>query len=806
MKIGIPLLLFILFVKISFSQNQNWGQQNGIVGKISGIIIDEKTKQPVEFASVVLMKNKGVKIVNGTITDSKGYFKMENVPVGSYSLAITFVGYGKKNIDSVRTTPEKPDLNLGKIVITPSVTEIKEVIVEADAVVFENKVDRLVYNAEKDRTSKGGDASDVLQKVPMVTVDIDGNVSLRGSSNIKILFNGKPSGMLASNVTEALKMIPADEIKSVEVITNPSAKYDAEGTAGIINIITKRKDIQGINGSVNAGISSRRNNLDGSLSVKKGRFGINSSVGGNFNFLRSGETHYYRKDTYSNFTRELKQDGIFTPQRLSGNASLGFDYDFNAYNNIASNVKFGKRGFNRESEVKVQLTDTSYTEYNRTSTNPSFNTSIDWNFDYRRTFRKPKKEFSISLLFTQEMKEEKYTLEQDGTFPKNEESVNDGTNREYTLQTDYALPLDSSFILEAGGKGILRNIGSETSTEYFFIDNITTDNFYYDQSVYAGYSVLTFKIKKFDFKPGIRYEYTGNVGTYPDSIVKNNYDNWIPSATVAYTFKNFSSVRLSYSKRLQRPGTRNLNPYINANDPRNISYGNPELSPEISHSFELNYSAFSAKTSGNASLFYRHTDNVIQDITFVDANGISNTTFDNIGQNDAYGISLFGQVVFFKKLTIRGNTNVFYIVQQGDYNSENFSNDGVQYNTNLNASLQLSKGWSGEFFGMFNSQKVTLQGKIPSMSFFNFGISKEVLKKKGTVGVKVFNPFKRDYEFKTELRGENFEQENINAIPFRSFGISFSYKFGKLEFKTPSMKKKKGINNDDIKKDEGEGM
>lgn len=799
------LLLFLLpFSKNLFSQFPGMGSQApAITGKISGTVIDKNTKEPVEFASVSIVKSGGRKILNGGITDAKGYFKIENIGPGTYTIMISFVGYAKKSIDSVQTTLFKPDRNLGKISLESTTSDLKEVTIEATAPIIENKVDRLVYNAEKDVTSKGGDASDVLRKVPMLNVDLDGNVELRGSSNVKVLINGKPSGMMASSVADALKTIPADQIKSVEVITSPSAKYDAEGSAGIINIITKKKNMEGTNGNINLGAGTRNENLNASLNIKKGRLGINFSGGGRFNVPSKGKTDYYRA-TFGYDTLILSQNGTFKPQRRNYNASIGLDYDINGFNNLSTNLRLSDYYFSRGNEVEVNMYDTLKTfkkTYTRKSDNPAENIVLDYNLDYKRTFKDPAKEFSSSLQFSQNKRDENYTLDQ-SLNNYQEKSNNIGFNREGILQTDYTLPVKKLMTIEAGGKVTFRNITSNYQldtlnivTNEFEKNSSRTDSFDYLQKIYAGYATLGFKIKeKYEIKTGIRYELTDNDGNFTsgDSTKITDYDNFFPNFMISRSFKDLSSIKFSYSERIQRPDLRNLNPFVNASDPRNISQGNPELLPEITHSYELSYGKFGGKINYNISAYYKHTTYVIQNITDVHHDTVSVNTYKNIGTSDNVGSNIFGQIILFKIWTLRSSANIYYTEQQGDYNGESLSNNSFQYNIFANSSWELGKNWTGEIFGMFNSPRITLQGKSHSWSFMNIGVKKQIWNKKGSIGVQVFNPLSKYRNFKSELSQDNvFYQRSDNYVPFRSFGISFSYSFGKMEFKQQNFKKKK---------------
>ena len=278
--------------------------------RLAGFIIDAETKKPIEFATVALLPATGGKPIDGTVCNEKGQFRLENLAAGSYRLVVSFIGYESKTVNDISLAANNADVNIGAIPIKSDFRKLKEVNVTTERELFENKVDRIVYNAEKDVSNAGGNAADVLKKVPQVTVDLDGNVQLRGSSNIRVLINNKPSSIMAASVADALKQIPSDMIKSVEVITSPSAKYDAEGTAGIINIITKKNNLQGVNGSVNTSFGNLSSNVGASVNYRQGKLGLNSNLGRN-QWGVYGETDVRRTDRLEGTTNTLTQESDF---------------------------------------------------------------------------------------------------------------------------------------------------------------------------------------------------------------------------------------------------------------------------------------------------------------------------------------------------------------------------------------------------------------------------------------------------------------------------------------------------------------
>ena len=374
-------LLALTFLVFSISLNAQFGGFGGnsgpkIKGKISGTVIDTSTNLPVGFATISLRKAGRTKIINGTLSEDNGTFSFTDINPGEYDLEISFIGYKEKIIASVETTKKKPDKNIGSVFLFPTDYLLDEVEVTAKRALIENKVDKIVFNAEDDSSIAGGDATEVLRKVPLLSVDLDGNVSLRGSQNVRILINGKPSGMFSTNVADALKMFPADQIKKVEVISSPGAKYDGEGSAGIINIITKKENIEGIAGTINSSVGNRQSNANISLNIGKGRFG----------FTTNGAVFYsHPVDARNSFTNTSDAgevlysiDGMTNTSRLGFNGSASAFYDFNAYNSINTSITFRGFGFDQESTSAGAL---GALLFDRTSTGDNLFSGYDWNFD-----------------------------------------------------------------------------------------------------------------------------------------------------------------------------------------------------------------------------------------------------------------------------------------------------------------------------------------------------------------------------------------------------------------------------------------
>jgi outer membrane receptor protein involved in Fe transport len=817
-KISISILVFLIsFTHVSAQIFGGFGgkKEPTIKGKIEGVILDKVTNNKVGFATVALKKAGKSDAIDGVISDEEGKFKFEDVVNGTYDIYINFLGYEEKKIDSIETTLKDPDLNLGEIVIIPSNFILEGVEIAEERSLYENKVDKLVFNAENDASIAGGDATDVLRKVPLLSVDLDGNVSLRGSQNVRILINGKPSGMFSNNVADALKMFPADQIKKVEVITSPSAKYDGEGSGGIINIITKKSDIEGVAGSVNASVGIRQNSLFTSLNAGKGRFGLSSSAAVFYSVPTDGLNSFLRIDTVGNMITTYSQEGIQNTSRLGGNGNVSMFYDLNAYNSFNSSFNFRGFGFDVDGTLDGELSTTGISEsdiFTRSNVGDNFFGGFDWNTDYTRKFEDDdERELIVAVQVSNDNNNQDFTTSETHSLltdiNRDTRIFNDGDNLETTFQLDYVHPLPKSYKLEMGAKGVLRDILSDYNTSYL---NNTTGNydkidefsnvFDYNQDVFAGYSTLSFILaKKYSFNVGARYEHTSISGSFKNNegAFSNDYDNILPSITVSRSLKGFRTLKASYTQRIQRPSLFYINPFNNNVDFLNRTIGNPSLLPEIVDQFELSYNTNFVGFTIFASAFYKKTSEIIES-TLVIEDGISINSFDNVGDNNSVGVNLFSTKTI-NQFTVRFGGNFNTYDAKGFINNQYLENKNVEYNIFFNGDYKFTGTLKADFFGFFRSPRRSLQGNNPSFSIWGFGLRKEF--KNSSIGITVIEPFVENKEFNSDLSGDGFSQTNEFALPFRSVGLNFRYKFGSVDFK----ERKSKIKNSDLKQGENSG-
>jgi ferric enterobactin receptor len=806
------LLLFMVAAAIPASAQ---GQDDKSTGKISGTVLDSATLQPVGYASIGLEQMDSKKEVNGTSTDENGKFILTNVPFGTYRLVIYFVGYQTGYKTNIVISGSNTQVVLDKIRLRNNQATLKEVTITADKSLIENKIDKMVYNAENDLTSQGGVATDILKKVPQVSVDVDGNVELQGNSNIRFLINGQPSSIFGNNLTDVLQSIPASQIQSIEVITSPGAKYDAEGTGGIINIVLKKVTAQGVNGNLSLSAGTRLENGSFNLNARKGKFGAHAFVSGNAQLTSTTINSMNRQsqDPVALQNTSLIENGQSDFMRNGYQAGAGFDWEPSSKDNITGGFNYNSFGSSNSGTAGRQTILTDAYGNQLSNVNDGINTasnssvqSYDYNLSYKRVFKKDGPQLDILYNSSYGNNFSYYKQTQEYLSP---ESIyngsygnNPGTSKETNVEINYTQPLKKDVILEAGAKTVLDQISStsdvyllNTGTGNYDYNTTQSSSLTYDRNIYAGYLSATFKLFQFlDVKAGGRYEYTTAKADFSGvgNTTINPYGTIAPSAVLSHTFAGNQTLKISYSHRIQRPGYNDLNPFLNASDPRNITTGNIALLPEQADKVELGYNkTFDKGTTFVATLFARlNTDDIqsytrfyptykIGDSTY---SNVAVTTRENIGHENNLGANLFFSVPVKSKLTLRSNISAFerYIItglsSGGDVH-------GFNYRVNLNASYEVSSSLSVEVFGNYNSVRINAQGTMPAFATYNFAFRKQFFHKKFSIAATATNPFNKYIDQQTVLSGTNFSLLTDRQLPYRSFGINLTYKFGKLEFK-----------------------
>ncbi len=815
----------LIGTNLSFAQQTEEDEEKPV--RIIGVAKDQKSGEPVAYATAALYEAGTDKSIAGGVADGDGKFFIAGFDLGEYELRLTFVGFETKIITGIEVTSLTGDVNVGEIEMVDEGVALEEITVQGQRELIEERVDRTIYKAENDKTTAGGDATDVLRRVPMLSVDLDGNVSMRGSSNILVLIDNRPSAIAASSISDALKQIPADEIKAVEVITSPSARFDAEGTSGVINIVTKKNNLQGMTLNVNSGAGLRGSNLGLNGSARKGKFGF--SLGGfgraGYNILGSFENEQNLIGP-DNTSSRIIQSADTERRDIFGRYNFGMDYEINEYNFITGAVNFGLRNSNnwQDNFLTQRFIDGEMVSnaLRQTETKDQSN-SIDVSLNYTKSYEKKGKEMNILTLYSRNNRENSFVntlFEEDmSTIDSRLRNDNPSRNEEFTAQLDFVTPMgaDGNQILEYGAKNILRKaysdfayfLGEGATGEYVEDLNPARSNeFSYDQNVTAGYISYTLPfLKKYTLKPGLRYEYTTINADFKTELEADipSYGTLVPSINASRKLENGNMIKAAYNRRIQRPSLRFLNPNIEASNPLIISQGNPTLDPELTDNYELGYSTFIKGTTLNFTGFYRNTTGSIQAVRTVQDDGVIFSTFENIGQEQAIGTSVFANININNKFSLNGGFDTYYAILDNGLEDPMLAaqNEGFVVSGRMFGNYTLPKNWQIQLFTFARGRQVQLQGTSGGFAAYGLNLNKQFKEKRGSIGFGAENFLAKEFIIRNETITPTIAQSSTNAIRNLNFKINFSYRIGKLSL-DDRPRRGKTINNDDLKRG-GEG-
>ena len=814
-------ILLLLFLSKNIKSQSLDSFNNLDFGYIKGKI-KNKNNINLEFATVSLYNNKDNSLVEGTITNSKGKFLFTDIIEGNYRIEISFIGYKDTSIVINKTT-NNINNNINTIYLKQDAKLLSEINIEDRKLIYEAKIDKIIYNAENDLNETENNATDVLRKTPLVSVDLEDNISLRGSRNIKFLVNGKASSFFSSDVNTALQMIPADEIKSIEVITSPGAKFDGDGDAGIINIVTKKKRIDGYKASIRTNIGSKTLSYNTNFNTGKGKTGFSIRAGsyGSGLSMREGYDIYRRYDWNSNNdTNQLYKIGTSENQFNGYRGSINAYYDINKSNTINTSLSF--RGKSKPNNTYESVYYTAYNEETDTTFNYTKKTDqtlkLEWTTDYIKKYPNYEgKELSVALQIGGNINESNTKLNENNTNTINQ---NDEKIHEETFQLDFVYPLKkintkpienkTRFKKKRKQKNIENNIETgfkiinrNREIVYSDLESAIYSNaqqFNYNQLVASGYFSTQIKLPyKIGLKAGVRNEYTRSNSNYNNSSIENEYNNILPSLTLSKSFSPINSIKISHNQRITRPSIRQINTNVNRTDNKNITTGNPYLIPTETKQYEIGINSFKRVFQSSIQIYYKHSKNVIESFLDTVENGVSKSTYKNIGQSKQNGISLFTGLSL-KKINLRGGLNLYtYSGKDVKLGYTNWTKPVVLYSYNFNFNINITKRWKAESFAFYRSPSQSIQGKSTSFSMMSIGVKRDFKNKKGSFGFRIIEPFNKNKIFRSDLDGEFFSQSSTKTIPFRSFAFSFNYSLGKLKFKQI----KTNIKNDDIQNDSG---
>ena len=792
--------------------------------KVSGNVIEKTTKQPLEYATITFFLPGNTKPMAGGITDNKGHFDVD-VNAGTYDIKIEFISFQANEIKN-KTLAE--DLNLGTITLSEDITQLQEVVVRAQATTVDIKLDKKVYNVGQDLMVKGGTVSDVLDNIPSVTVDADGTIALRGNDNVRILIDGRPSS--AANVSEALRLIPADAIDKVEVITNPSARYDSEGGGGLLNIILKKGKNQGVNGSVIATWGNPENyGLSGNVNYKTENFNIFTTTGYNYRVNPGNgitNTEYFNADgSTRNFINERRDN-----ERLNKgfNTNFGFDWYLTPSMTLTNSINLRRYRGNNPERVFYDNFDAGH---NYLFTEHRFNDqrSKDSEFEYNVNFVKNFKKSGHKLTVDGSFSEDRDRDDSDINFPL-ERTANDQLQQRNTIKADYVLPFgkDDKSQFEFGYKGDFNRLltdyrvdSLETATSVYLPNRLFTNKLEYKEKINALYTQYGTKINKFSFLLGVRWEYSDidiNQQTTQDFNNKK-YNNFFPSAFLTYEISDQSSVSLNYSRRISRPRGRQINPFSNYSSNINIFQGNPDLDPAFTDAFDLGFLKRWKKLTLSTSAYVNKTTDAFQyikkesgdfvttviggpdvenpdgTVTIIDGEDIHTpiilTSPINLATQYRMGFEFTLNYNPYKWWRLNGNFNFFQVNTRGDYayvdfqgntQMQNFDNNATSWFTRLSSKVTLPYKIEWQTNLQYNGPQDNAQGRVRGQFGANLGFSKDLFKEKATLTLNVqdvFNSRKRIFE--TEL--DSFRSYSEMQWRVRQITLSLTYRFNKKKEK-----------------------
>ena len=830
MKEKLLYLVLVLMMTVPLcAQNQNAADYT-----IKGQVVDSLSNETVPYATLsIALANAPQKAIKLLACDDDGKFTTTLKQPGTYIMSMQSLGK-LPAVKRFTLSEGKKSLNLGKLFMNDDTQQINEVTVVAQKPLVTVEVDKITYSLDDDPEAKTNNALEMFRKVPMITVDGEDKIQLKGSSNYKIYMNGKPSNLLSGeNASDVLKSMPASSIKNIEVITDPGSKYDAEGVGGIINLITSKNAMQGYTGTVRANASTLGSfGGGGYVSLKVGNLGLTANYGYNNRNSPWNDSHSERETDEDRLAEgrptKLIEDGR---SKYKGPFQYGYleaSYEIDTLNliSVGANLFRGKSKNLSELDAVLnplgdEFNSSPIYKFHRNSVSEGTFGSTDLNVDYQHSTSKKDELLTVSYRFSQSPNDSESNTELSDVvnyylsneYPK--WNINDASTIEHTGQIDYTTPLFNKQTLEAGVKYINRQNKSNTleqiyndSTKMWEDHSRDNSQFRHTQHIYSAYLGYLIRLNKFGIKAGVRAEGTSLKAEFarkPDMDFSTNYFDVVPNATLTYQIDMSTQIRLGYNMRIQRPGIWYLNPYINDVDPQNISQGNPNLDSEKSNNVNLNFSKFTQKFSINASLSYTFVNNPIERYSFTadfpvddprsQYNGAMWNTYDNIGKKQQVGMFLYGNWSPTTWFRIYMNGGLDYTDLKAP--TLDLKKDGVSGRVFAGTQFTLPKDFRINLNGGYFSPWIMLQGKQSPFYFAGLNVSKDFLKKKLSVSVGANNPFWKTMKMEMTTNGEGFRNVSTNWRSAREFRFSVSYRFGTM--KGQIKKVRRGISNDDSK-------
>ena len=784
---------------------------------IKGVLVDSLTQEGEPYATVRVLTEHPEKVVKAVATEVNGQFEVKLNRPGQYQ--ISFSSIGKQNVfRKVTLDAQHQEILLGKVLIQENAKMLGGVNIVAQRTLVKADIDKLAYNVEEDPDAKTNTVLEMLRKVPMVSVDGEDKIEVNGSTSFKVHVDGKPNSLMSNNPSEVLKSLPASAIKSIEVITEPGAKYDAEGVGGILNIITVGTQVEGYNVTLGTKVHNKGIGANGYGTVQVGKFTVSGNYSYNYNDSPKGYNNSGREDFTSVSNKYLTTDGWSKNKGSYQYGNLNASYEIDQANllTLSASLYGGARRTNRHS--LTQMADAEYLPvYSYESHNHSKTSyyNVNASFDYQHSFKTPGEYLTLSYRFDHnpngnETSTDYLNMDSVPFFLRNQYFDNDSHTSEHTAQVDYVNPINKYHYIDAGMKYIYRDNKSDAlyllqqsdGTMQEDLDQST--HFNQSQNIWAAYADYQLKWRKLGIKAGARYEHSCMDVAYklrPEQNFEAHFNDIVPTANVAYMFTPTTSLRANYNLRINRPSIWYLNPFRDNSNPTSVSYGNPDLDTEKSHNLGLTYSTFSAKFSANIGVTYMFTDNGIEQYSFMN-DGILETTYANAGKKQTTQLSSWmnwnpGSLTRIS-LTLSGSYS--------DFKSHLLDTHNSGFSGRFNANVQQTLPWGLRLsaYGGGSTPSVSLQGKGNSYYYYGLSLNRSFLKEdRLNVAISGSNLFNKYQTYKSSVTTDTFHSWQSSKYHSLRFGINVSWRLGDL--KTKVKETVRTINNDDLKAGGGEG-
>ncbi|QHV93757.1 TonB-dependent receptor domain-containing protein [Spirosoma endbachense] len=781
------LLILFLLPLLTLAQNKTDHQVT-----IKGVLIDEQSK-PIPFGTVTLHQKSDSSMVTGSISDEAGKFELRSKP-GSFWLKVTVVSYQDRRIPAIQVVDKTIDL--GKLILKATTKRLDEVIVKGERSQMELSLDKRIFNVGKDLANAGGTAVDILSNVPSVAVDAEGNVSLRGSNSVRILIDGKPSGLVSLKGGSGLQQLQGSSIERVEVITNPSARYEAEGMGGIINIVLKKEHKEGINGSFDL-ITGYPSNFGVAANVNYRRKNLNFFVNYTASYRNTpGRSSLYQELYRNDTTFITQQNSTNRLKGLNNNARAGLDYFFNPKNVLTASYTWRLSKGKRFADIVYRdyqfTTNNLRSTTNRTQDETETEPNSEYALTYKRTFAREGHELTADVRYLDNWESSdqyfnQQTFQADGitaSAPATlQRSLNDETEKQFLVQIDYIRPFSKNGKIEAGLRSSSRDMTNDYSVtqradngSWTPLPGLTND-FLYEERINAAYAIIGNKARKLSYQAGLRAEMTDVTTTLrqTNDVNPRHYANLFPSVHVTYDLPRQHALQLSYSRRIRRPQYNDLSPFMTFSDNRNFWSGNPNLNPEFTNAFEIGHIKYFNKGSISSSVYYRHTDNKILSIRRVNDQGFSTTRPENLAGEHSYGAEFAGSYSPFTWWKLDGSFNFFRAVTNGSNLDVNYQSDTYSWFTRMISRFTVWKSTDIQLRGNYEAPQQTPQGRRKALATLDLSVSKDLFNNNGTLTLNVLDVF-NSRRFRSITEGPNFYAESSSQFRLRQFNLTLSYR------------------------------